>query len=569
MKSHEGMSISCVTLAMKVVSLALAGTGVIASVCASEVGATPGESVRRTRRIIAAGWDFGNVSLKNFAQETNAIARLPLDGVRFSLHGKFKDSDYVAATHKAMDGVDWPWDVFDDQLETARTIASLPNMRHCFIGVRGAPNRRIAWTDDKGWGSVAHNFAVLARFARRAGFKGLIMDCEDYKKAKQFFLAEDDPELSETRQLARRRGREIHKAIFAEYPDMTLFRWQFLNPDKTAFERCDDVKVFNTAGRQALAVHFINGIYDVLPEGARIVSAEEHLYDRLAEKGDFFRGYALEKRYDASRLDPQHRVKFQMQTSIGFALYLDAFRSDNAKSPYYRNPDLYGSHVDCLLANVEQAAKITDEYVWLWGEMCGWAHWKNSVWVNRKTWEEELPGLSEGLCRIKDPIGYACRKLAQLRAAGASNLVDNASCETARGYGSWQREARPNARFDADPAMGCRAAGALRLTDFRGCATKLLTGLKPGQRYLLAVRCKSEGDAGVGANLSWRRGDKWDFKINGRMFDDAGEERRDWRLLVGMAVVPETIDGMGVCLTAESRKGQRVWFDDLEVYELK
>ena len=190
------------------------------------------------------------------------------------LYGKSRDGSIVAAPTKAMDGVDWPWDIFDDQLQQAQAIASLPNMRHCFIGVRGAPNRRIAWTDDRTWASVAHNFAVLARFARKAGFKGLIPDCEDYEKSRQFFLSDDDPELAETRRLARQRGREIHKAIFAEYPDITLFRWQFLNPDKTAFERCDDVTLFNTAGAgiQSLSVDFINGIYDALPESARIVA---------------------------------------------------------------------------------------------------------------------------------------------------------------------------------------------------------------------------------------------------------------------------------------------------------
>lgn len=550
--------------------------GLVASVCiactfsalAAEGGEAPGESIRRTRRIIAAGWDYGNVSLSAFAGETNVLARLPLDGIRFSLHGRFKDRKYVASTGKAMDGIDWPWDLFDDQLPAARSIASLPNMRHCFIGARGAPNRRIAWTDDKGWASVAHNFAVLARFARKAGFKGLIVDCEDYGKARQYFLADDDPELGETRRLARQRSREIHSAIFSEYPGITLFRWQFVNPKKEAFEQCEDVTLLNRAGRQSLSVDFINGIYDVMPETARIVAAEEHLYDRLAEKDEFFRGYALEKRFGPEMLDPRHAEKFLMRTSVGFALYLDAFRADNAKSPYYRDPAFYGSPLKCLLANVEQATKITDEYLWLWGELRGWSRWKHKSWSKRKTWEEEFPGLTDGLLRIKDPVGYAYGKLPQLRAAGASNLVDNASCETKRGYGSWQREKRPDARFDVDPAEGCRAPGALRLTDFRGCATKFLDGLKPGERYLLAVRCKVEGDANASVTVSWRCKGKWNFKIKGRILDESVMEKPGWRLLTGMIVVPDTIDGMGICLGAESRKGQRVWFDDLEVYRL-
>ena len=534
------------------------------------VGEDSCERITQKRRIIAAGWDIGNATIKSFASETNRFAQLPLDGMRFALYAKTKDGkEVVASPSKAMDGMDWDVGIFDDQLDAARAISSLPNMKHCFVGVRGAPNKRIEWTDDKTWASVAHNFAVLAKFAKDANFKGVIFDCEDYCKARQFYITDGDPELPLLRKLVRQRGREVYRAVFAAYPEITVFRWQFLNPDKTAFERCADVRQLRETGRRSLSYDFIDGLYDVLPPTARVVAAEEHLYDRLAEKGEMFRGYALEKRYCADMIDPIHRAKFLLQTSIGFALYLDAFRADNEKSPFYRKPDLYGSHLNCLLANLEQAAKATDEYVWLWGEKRGWAHWNWSpVWTTRQTWEEELPGLSEGLFRIRNPIGYAKWKLEMLRSAKAVNVLPNGNCASLEGYGLWQREKRAAAALTHDPETGCREKGALLLTDMRGCATFFVNGLNPSERYLVAVRCKAEDDAGFSASISWRKDGKWDFGLTGCLFENAGVDADGWMLLTGIVEVPKEANGLGLLLTSESRKGQKVWFDDCEMYRI-
>ena len=528
------------------------------------------ERITQKRRIIAAGWDIGNATIKSFASETNRFAQLPLDGMRFALYAKTKDGKKVIASpSKAMDGERWDVGIFDDQLDAARAISSLPNMKHCFIGVRGAPNKRIEWTDDKTWATVAHNFALLAKFAKDANFKGIIFDCEDYSKARQFYIGDGDPEWPVLRKLVRQRGREVYRAVFAAYPEITVFRWQFLNPDKAAFEMCADVRLHREMGRRSLSYDFIDGLYDVLPSTARIVAAEEHLYDRLAEKGEMFRGYALEKRYCADMVDPIHRSKYLLQTSVGFALYLDAFRADNTKSPYYRKPDLYGSHLNCLLANVEQAVKATDEYVWLWGEKRGWAHWNWSpVWTKRQTWEEELPGLSEGLFRIKNPIGYAKWKLGKLRAEKAKNMLPNGDCASLDGYGFWHREKRAAAAMTHDPETGCREKGALLLTDMRGCATFFVNGLNPSERYLVAVRCKAEDDAGFSASIRWRKDGKWDFGLTGCLFENAGVDADGWMLLTGIVEVPKEANGLGLLLTSESRKGQKVWFDDCEMYRI-
>ena len=205
----------------------------LAALCAGE---NSGDWISQRRKVIAAGWDIGNTTIESFASESNKFAQLPLDGLRFALYAKTKDGkEVVASPSKAMDGVDWDVGIFDDQLDAARAISSLPNMKHCFVGVRGAPNKRIEWIDDKTWASVAHNFAVLAKFAKDANFKGVIFDCEDYCKARQFYITDGDPELPLLRKLVRQRGREVYRAVFAAYPEITVFRWQFLNPDKTAF----------------------------------------------------------------------------------------------------------------------------------------------------------------------------------------------------------------------------------------------------------------------------------------------------------------------------------------------
>jgi len=541
------------------------------------VGAVVASSVasaQPARRYIAAGWDLGNSSIPQLARMADRFATLPLDGVRIVLRAVDDKGNPTKgpSPRTAIAGDEWAWDYFDNQLEAARTITSQPNMKHCFLGVRGAPNRRMDWRDDEAWRKFAHNLAVIARFARKAGFKGIIPDFEDYDHVYQYVLQNDDPDLKETAALARKRGREIFGAVFAEHPDITLFFWHFLNPWMRDFETCENVSMLRSES-QNLFYDILDGLYDVLPPTARIVACEEQLYDRRVQEHGFFKGYALERRLDAELLSPENRSKFAAQTSLGFDLYLDAFSDHGPSSQYYRGEEGYPSRLECFFANLAEASKATDEYVWFWGEKHPWVNWGHrDFYRTNTTWEATMPGLSEGLRRIKDPLRYGVAKLRELRAGGASNLVANADCSTKDGYVFWQQRADRNGSADGtlevDADEGCCAPGSLVMTGVKGSATWHLRGLRPGERYLAAVQVKAEGDARVSANAAWTKNGKWNFKITRRRLENVGSNGKGWTLLVAVITVPEGADGLGLNIGSAARPNQRVWFDDVEVYRI-
>ena len=99
--------------------------------------------------------------------------------------------------------------------------------------------RGFSWADDALWSRFTSNAAVMARFAKRSGLKGLFLDPELYNDTKYLscdFMwrkdgfrenpgctAEDNPRVPEKYlPLLQRRGREFMSAMLKEYPDITI-----------------------------------------------------------------------------------------------------------------------------------------------------------------------------------------------------------------------------------------------------------------------------------------------------------------------------------------------------------
>src|SRR5947199_340469 len=81
---------------------------------------------------------------------------------------------------------------------------------------------------------VVDHWRLLARLARKGRLSGLCFDAEPYRKPWSQFLYAAQPSKSqhsfaEMRVKARERGREVMKAIAAEYPDMTIFAYRLFS----------------------------------------------------------------------------------------------------------------------------------------------------------------------------------------------------------------------------------------------------------------------------------------------------------------------------------------------------
>ena len=530
------------------------------------------------KRFIAAGWDVEAAHPAELAANVDKLERLPLDGVVFSLRGTRPDGRDVAPTN-VMNGGAWPSDAFADNRSAVRAITACSNMRHCFVGFRASPSRRLDWRDDAAWSAFATNVALLAREAREGGVKGLCPDFEDYHHVWQYVLMDGDPGWDECTALARRRGAEVFGAAFREFPQMTLFLWHFFAHTWTAkfYDQAADV-ARHVSDRRDLYPSFLNGILDAMPAGARLVDGEES-YGNVASSNLFYKSYADRRRLAPIQISPENQAKFKLQTSAAVSVFLDAYLEGNSTSKYYLGPDAKGSHLGHLLEDLGQASRATDEYVWLWGQRYNYAHWKRPEpvpgrkpgwFLGRRTWEDALPGLMRGMRQLSDPNAFARALRARLRAEGASNLVQNSSCETEKGYGFWQDRRFGNGSGGLDASVGERGAAPSVCADGAyGTRVVAINGVKPGERYLVRAASKGQGDATHYLHVGWTKAGAWADSRNNRQIPCVGTDAEGWNDNLGVVTVPEGVDGLRLCLGFKLRKGQRAWFDNVECYRLE
>jgi len=522
------------------------------------------------KRYVAAGWDLGAISPAVLADNAAALAEMPVDGICLHLRSKYPDGREISPTN-LMNGGAVPSGAYACQIPALRRIAALPNMRHSFIGFRMAPIKRLDWRDDAAWAAVAHNAGVVARAAKESGMRGVVPDFEDYNHVWQYMLLDGDPEYGECRRLARRRGREVFSAVFGAYPDGTLLLWHFLNNWYREFFTVAADFPQHIYDRQDLRPCFVDGIMDALPKTARLVVAEER-YHYSAARRDFYKAYADERREDPGMLSPENAEKFRLQASLGFDLYLDAYCDDLSKSRYYLGPDENGSHFGRFRADLAQATRASDEYVWFWGQSRNYADWKDASqgrrrWpFGRETWERKFPGFSELLLSLKDPSGYAKKTLVRMRKEGRANLFANGRFNSPGGVRFWQDERYGSGTNGWDAAVGERGdAPSASIVGAHGTLYASFGNVKPGQRYLVRVASRSEGDSTTYCSVHWRHGGTW-AKIPYCHVPRVGADPDGWREHLAIATVPEGADSMSVMMGCKLRKGQRAWFDNLEVY---
>ena len=175
--------------------------------------------------------------------------------------------------------------------------------------------------------TVAANFGVAARAAREAGLKGFLFDLEEYgKKFWNYNNLNTKTSPEETRKIIYKRGQQWGKAVFAAYPDITLFMPFML-----------------TMGHVGpLTVPFVNGIMSVMPPQARIIEGSEEMGYHSSTPDAYF---AVHRQYwnaadDTAVVYPENRTKYLTQTSFAPAFYLDAYVREKLQRWYSLKPQI-------------------------------------------------------------------------------------------------------------------------------------------------------------------------------------------------------------------------------------
>ena len=536
-------------------------------------------------KVVAFGWEFSRKSVRDLAAVADSLDKAPIDGIGVYLNEPQADGS-ILSTHNIMREA-WRRETLAPLVPLARDLTAHRSMRESFIGTLRAPSgSRIEWADDAGWARLASNMATAAWFARDGGFCGISMDPEDYPGTAQFRRKPGDPPFNDLCAIARQRGREVFSGVFAEYPEIRILSFWLLSIGQRGFgmgDLCADARENGD-----LWPAFVNGILDAMPPEASLIDGCEHSYRYESERGDFFRAGDAIRRKLSALVVPENRAKYAAQVGASFGIYLDMFTNPEGSS-WFAGP-VDGSRLRHLERNLHQAAEAADGYVWLWGEKHCWGNWgpkgpDQSRGISAESWEQALPGLEDIILSVKDPIAYAAKREAILRAEGrwtslnanprcTADMAQEQQADNSKGaaffpFEPWQNKKARQGRLWLDDTCGkddssCLAAEGCENGAFSVNVTQPLLA---GDRLL--VRASMRGDGG-GAQFCWKRdGGAWDWDVLPPVRLRFGEpDANGWRHGEAIVRVPEGAAGAGLILSVRQNPGEICRFDNVEIHAL-
>lgn len=446
--------------------------------------------VRRTK-VVGMGWDLRMATPQELLDHAGEFDRSGLDGAVVALAGQRGDGMDGALYNSRYVPTQSPYsrEMLLPHKDALCAFQRHRGLKESLVLTHFTPTSRLDWRDDGAWARFAGNAAVIAAFARECGLKGLFDDNEDYKKSRQWRHASetDGGDYDELRALAVRRGMEVGKAMFDAFPDMAFVSTYHLSEELDYFTASDPAARMREKGD--LWPAFFEGIVRAAPETAKLVDGDEHCYFCDAGRNDFYVHFWNLHQAALPLLSPDVRSRYLSRLVVGGGIYLDMYTCDEpGKTCWYAPPAADGTRISRLAANIAQGARVTGDYLWIYGEK-GWTiPWKPGSRVASserlgkfKPWEEQLPGLADAIRAQTDPSGFA-----------AETLRRNQGNLAAGKWGSWQRRESNGEFVEKDGVLSARGVK-------HGCFTLAVRGI-PGHVYAIEGLVKGRG----GISVSWR-----------------------------------------------------------------
>ncbi len=480
---------------------------VLILICCASVGAAPeGDGWQRPRKkLIAFGWAHPE-SAEFFKNDLDKIENVPLDGfgmrvvLPIAVDGKkltyhsSRTPNSSPIVLKKSDFSAWI-DIFNQ--------VKFKKLKHNFL-ITNTAQFSSDWFDDAAWEKTLNNHRILAWLAKEIGFEGMALDIESYAPplTDQVFCyrPQSGKGFEETAAKVRERGRDYGRAIGAEFPEMKLLAFYWLSAMMSSPVALDHSKEYlPVQGGYGLAIPFINGMYEAIPDTMTIIDGTEARSYKAGLKEDYDSLVADYYRNASRLVYPENLAKYHKVTQLGLAVYLDAYNTQNQLYPVWRK----SSNPTWLLGrNIQRTLDYTDEYVWIWNERGGF--WPQEFFAKRKStsWNEVIPGAVDAIEFGRDPVGYAQRiaEVQQLpnllvngnfeQTGGKENpdnqLPPDVKKSSIPGWNTWQRKGS-NGTFALD-------AGALRVSAvIDGAIVQNFRDFKQGEAYLLTAKCKTTG----------------------------------------------------------------------------
>ena len=537
------------------------------------------------KKIISGGREFGLQRPVDFPEIVKQLEDGPYDGISLGFEAvSSEDSTIKASMGNAWRNVKWKKEWFKKDAELLKNTPKgklTDNFIRVYIstayGSKDSAADRLEWDNDEQWASFTNNLGVLAWYVKEAGFKGLMLDPEDYAKpeVKQYSWLPTDGDYKTTCKLARKRGGEMMSAMVKEYPDITLFFYWLisLRMNLLLSENTD----IATAHNKDLWIPFVNGMLDAATPQTIIIDGYENYFLQGAE---FNKHYELIKNRALNLVVPENREKYRDQVLYCPPLYMASFISDES-FPYYL-PPLNGSRSLRFLNNLTDALDVTDKYVWIWSEDGMIRDWKpqNGKLKDYNLFETFLPGTENIMKLAKTPMEQGKAELKELKAQGkAINLAKNSDMSKAgtstsaaggvpAGYTTYKNSGSKGT-FSQDNTTGYNDKFSAKAAGANGGFIQTIP-VKPFEWYVVEVLGKKTG-GNISATIRWKTADgKWLKAYDDVDFYFIENAENGWNKATGTARVPEGAGNMVVLLSMSDQSPADIcWFDDLGIYQIR
>lgn len=519
-------------------------------------------SCAQSTRLIATGWDSPNAA--RFRAELAAFEQWGVfDGTTIAPTRRLADGR-VVDSRNAFSSDHWDWADFADcvrDLQAAQPKQATNN----FLMIYANPGN-VDWFDDAGWGEVVDHWRLLARVAKQGGLRGLLYDAEPYTPPHSQFRytaqpGRDQHAFGEYCVQARQWGREVMRAVAAEYPEITVMTYRLF------CDLLDASNSHNLAAKlephtYALQPAFVDGWCDVMPPTVCLVEGDEDGY-RFNSQAEFDRAFTRLRLNAAAFVSPENRAKFNAQFRIGHGIYLDAHVNPPSSSWHI---DLQGgTAAQRLTANVAAALDASDGFVWIYGEQGRWWSGGNQSYA---LWPERLSGADQALLRAKDPAGFARAVLRE--AEPDANRLLNPSFTTVNAIGgpkdwwTWQDE-QSHGQFGSTEGTACLAC----MDDGVFGQTVMV---EPGESYALTARVRTTGHGTASLGIGWKTAEgRWTaHNRRGTFVPPQAAGNGVWQEITELIQVPPDAGQLIFMLSAQGqfRETDRAEFDDARLVQV-
>jgi len=298
-----------------------------------------------------------------------------LDGMVFSMASHDKSKGYHRMTGQWWNLVPRRYEELLPEVEAFQSVKDWGHLTDNFLWssmtVWGNPVRCQDWFSDEHWEIILANVRLQARVAKECGFKGILLDTEQYRQGlghwyipfsyKEYAskAMEKPRTFAECRTMVRKRARQYAETICSQFPNLTLFvipglyetvSTAGMSPDDKALADCI----------VGLYPAFCDGLLLGLNKQASIVAGTEATYlDSRLKKMMLIRNACKVKSLTLSTV-PELASK-RISFAVGIWADANGQWSDTDVDINQRPPKIH------KLA-VYNALTASDDYAWLYGE---------------------------------------------------------------------------------------------------------------------------------------------------------------------------------------------------------